>query len=180
MADEKIVWQGNFMKVVIAENGHEIVVAPDAAIILIYIEDKEQIVFVKQCRPAMVTEENPTGEILELPAGLFDGDYTPKGLMVKEAFEEAGVTLKEEDIELMNSGMPIALASGMTTSKLYIGYAFINSNRIDNTRFVFGEEGTDECIQRVLMPVKDLAKPITYFSGGTMMALEAFLRSIGI
>jgi len=72
----------------------ELFVRPDAVCVLPYDPQTDSVVLVEQFRiGALAKSENPW--LLELVAGLMDGDETPEAVARREAIEEAGLVLGE-------------------------------------------------------------------------------------
>lgn len=107
--------------------------ASDSVVGLLIDETNDRVLLVRQLRAPMVREDNLDGAITELTAGRFDVKLGPKALLVKEAREEAGVTLTEEEIELVNLGEPMALSAGILTERCFGGFAIIHPDRIDES-----------------------------------------------
>ena len=154
----------------------EIVVSHNAVAILLYHLQSDCVVLINQQRVAMISEENPEGMITEIVAGLFDLEIGIKELMVKEVEEEAGISLTEEQIELVNNGMPLASTPGGNTEKIYLGYAEINSEQIDTSRRIFGVEEEGERITRTFIPAEEL-ESIAFDDMKTWALVQWFLKS---
>ena len=158
-------------------DGHNTVVvrATDSVAGLLYDVRKERALLVRQPRATMIRDNNPQGMILECVAGRFDVDLGPKALLVKEAFEEAGVVITEDDVELLNNGVPMALSAGVLTERAYLGFAEIETDKlVGDDDDVFGAEGEGETIQHVWIPVDILFN--STFEDVRVMALVLYLR----
>lgn len=153
----EIVYDG-FFKVVIIDVGNgprERIEASDSVNILLFDKVNKRIILARQVREAMIREDNPDGLITETAAGRFDVNLSPKALMVKEAKEEVGVTLTEDQIELLNFGYPMALLAGVITERAYLGFAEVTPDQIEQAERVFGvDEG--EHIKRIYIPADQL------------------------
>lgn len=134
---------------------YEMVLATDSVSLLVYHRTRRQVVLVKQNRPPMACTDNPDGKTIELVAGRFDVDLPPTALMVKEAEEEIGATIKEEDIELLNNGQPLFVSAGMTNEKCYLGYVEIDDSMIIQDERTFGVAEEGEVIERIWMNIED-------------------------
>ena len=120
-----------------------------------------RVLLVNQQRVPMIREDNPRGEITELPAGRFDVDLSPKALLVKEAREEAGVTITEDEVELLNGGAPMALSAGILTEQAYLAIAVIHPDRVEDGDDGYGVAAEGEKITRVWMPLEQFVDPST-------------------
>lgn len=90
----------------------------------------------------MSCEANPDGEMIELVAGRFDVKVGPKALFVKEAKEEVGAVITEDDVELLNEGRPLALSPGVLTERAYLAFVEIKeSHLLPGESFGVAEEG---------------------------------------
>lgn len=111
---------------------------------LLYDRTNSRVLQVSQQRAAMVRDDNPDGLIIECVAGRFDCDLGPEALLVKEALEEAGVHITEDDVELLNNGKPLALSAGILTERCYLAFAQIEPAMVaEGERFGLAEEGED-------------------------------------
>lgn len=150
------VLHNGFLKVIRASNGHEIIRATDSVVVLIYIADWDCLAFAKQVRMAMIhSDYNPTGEVLELPAGRFDEEgLTVKTLAQKEGLEEVGVTILDHQIRLIYPD-PIGLCVGTNTERTWLVYAEVLSDQIEKIDRMFGV-GKTEKITRIFIPADEL------------------------
>ncbi len=135
----------------------EVVVATDSVAFLVYNRDKDEILLVTQDRAPMMSADNPRGRILEVAAGRFDIKIGVKGLVVKELLEELGVTAREDEVHLLNDGIPLALSPGVLTERQYLAYVEVSSERIDPTKRLYGDGNEGEAITRRFVPVSELA-----------------------
>ena len=96
--------QGKFIRLVREGKWEyvERVVAPDGAVQLVAITDSDEIILVQQYRPPM------GAQVIELPAGLIDGDGGPdetaRQTAIRELEEEAG--FRPRHVELLHRGPP--------------------------------------------------------------------------
>lgn len=113
---------------------------------LLYDQDNDRVLLIRQGRAAMVRENNPDGSIVELIAGRFDVKLSARALFVKEALEEAGVTLSEGQVALLNDGRPMAISPGVLTERCTLAFAAITASQMDgkgDTGRGAAEEGED-------------------------------------
>lgn len=132
-----------------------IIRASDSVAGLLYDATNDRVLLVRQQRAAMVRDDNPDGSITEAVAGRFDLNIGPRGLLVKEALEEAGVTLHENEIELLNDGVPMALSAGVLTERCYGAFAIIHPAKIAEGDHGYGSEAEGEVISRIWMDAED-------------------------
>ena len=137
-----------------------VVRASDSIVGLLYDATNDRVLLVNQYRAPMVREDNPDGAITELVAGRFDVNLGPKALLVKEAEEEAGVKITEDEVELINLGVPMSLSAGVLTERCYGGFAVIHPDRIAEGDEGYGvDEG--EQISRIWMSAESFISPTT-------------------
>jgi 8-oxo-dGTP pyrophosphatase MutT (NUDIX family) len=148
---EKQVLYDGFVKVMKdIKTGFEIVSVTDSVAFLIWNKNKDEVLFTLQYRA-------PVGcSLTEVPAGRIDKDIDVKELVVKEAQEEVGVTITEDDIILLNNGKPLTVAPGVLTERCYLAYVEVSSSMIEESNRVFGIPEEGEEIQRIFIPVNDL------------------------
>lgn len=80
---------------------------------LIYDSVSDGVILVEQQRTAMISNNNPTGFIIEAPAGRCDRPESVKATIAREAEEEVGAKINENQIEMLNSGVPVAMSPGI-------------------------------------------------------------------
>lgn len=155
MKDPVILHKGFFTLESHAREGtpHRMLVlrATDSVAGLLYDRTNDRVLLVRQRREAMERSDNPDGFITELVAGRFDVKLGPKALLVKEAKEEAGVTLVEDDVRLLNGGKPMALSAGVLTERCYLAFAEITTDAVELDERTFGLAEEGEAIGRVWM-----------------------------
>jgi len=133
------------------QGSREVVRATDSVSILLYNPDEGYLLLVQQPRAPMISADNPHGILIETVAGRFDIDLGVKALAVKEAAEEVGAIINEDDVTLLNSGHPLALSPGVLTEKAYLAMARIDIPFGEATDHVFGAEGEGEEIKRIFL-----------------------------
>jgi len=67
----------------------------DAAAVILFDEEQQSCVFVEQLRVGLIHKQNASPWLLEIVAGLIEPGETPEQTVVREAYEEAGCTLKK-------------------------------------------------------------------------------------
>jgi len=101
----------------------EILKSHDSVAILIYDEDKDCFVLVKQFRPAVYLNNN-IGMSIELCAGIADKDISLKQIAQEEIDEECGYKVPLENIEKITSFFS---SVGFAGSRQTIYYAKVNN-----------------------------------------------------
>lgn len=176
----KLLYSGFFKLWRIKRDGHirEFIETRNSAALLIHIPEIDSLVFIEQSREAMHEAKNPDGLILEVPAGIFDGKFTPQELMAKEALEEAGAHIAATNIRLINDGMPLATTPGSSTEKKYFGYTEISMEQLDQKKDGFGLANEGEQIKRLIIPV-DLAAIMNFQDLAAWALVQWFLQKEG-
>lgn len=72
----------------------EVFVAYDAALVLPYDPETDRVLLIEQLRYGPVLRGDPSPSVLEPPAGLVDAGESPELCALREAEEEAGVSLR--------------------------------------------------------------------------------------
>lgn len=134
----------------------EVVRTSDSVAFLVFNIDTNEFLFAIQERAPMMCDSNPTGTILEVGAGRFDLKIGVRGLVVKELWEELGVTVAEDEVCLLNDGIPLAMSPGVLTEKQYLAFVAVRSERIDPTKQLYGNRGEGERVARRFIPVADI------------------------
>ena len=154
---------GNFVKPCFATfklNGEardwEIVKASDSVAILIYNQDSDSFVCVKQFRPAVYMQDKATnGVTLELCAGILDKDLSLEEIASEEIYEECGFAVEASRLRKITS---FYTSVGFAGSKQHLYFAEVNENmRVSEGGGVVGEE----MIEVVEIPL-DNANEIMY------------------
>ena len=136
----------------------EVVRATDSITILFYNSSDKTVLLVREPRTSIITEENPQGLMTGNVAGRFDVDLSPRALAVKEAFEEAGITINESDVVLLDNGLPMAVNAGMIDEKCYLAFAIIETHNIETDERIFGNPEEGESIERIWMTIEEFVK----------------------
>ncbi len=132
------------------------IVCADSVSVLIYNRTRDAVLLVRQPRVCAIRADNPEGLLTEVVAGRFDVKLGPKALALKEAREEAGVNVLEDQVELLNSGEPMYLSAGIITERVYLAYLKVDDSMVEQNERVFGEACEGERISRVWVPVEEL------------------------
>jgi len=95
----RLLWKGRFLRVSLVEDHYEIVNRPHA-VAIVALDDSNNILLVKQYRPAIGKE------ILEIPAGLVEDGEHPIDTAIRELKEETGYFPIEDSIEYLGYMYP--------------------------------------------------------------------------
>jgi 8-oxo-dGTP pyrophosphatase MutT (NUDIX family) len=136
----------------------EVVVATDSVAFLVYNKDTDELLFATQDRMPMMRPDNPQGTILEVGAGRFDAEIGVRGLVAKELKEELGVTVTEDEVQVLNEGISLALSPGILTERQYLAYVEVTSEQIDPAKRQYGERKEGEIIARRFFPVREISQ----------------------
>jgi len=129
------------------EKNWEIADTHDSVSILLYHEEREAFVFVKQFRPA-VFMNNHDGYTVELCAGLVDKDKDIKVIAQEEILEECGYDVPLENIEKITA---FHTAVGFAGGKQTVYFAHINESMKRDE----GGGVDDEQIEVIYLPLKE-------------------------
>lgn len=154
--------------------GFTIVRSSDAIAVFILVKNRG-VLLIKQSRPAMISEENPTGELIEAIAGRFDVNLSPTELAIKEVKEEVGGHIKEGQIMFLNNGIPLAVSAGINTEKIYLFYAEVEEGQIEKDERIFGHAAEGEQITRLFVPIHEL-KNMVFHDMKTFALVQWFLH----
>ena len=141
-----------------AAGNREVVVATDSVAFLVYSRDTDELLFATQDRVPMIRPDNPQGTMFEVGAGRFDAEIGVKGLVVKELKEELGVTVTEDEVHVLNEGIPLALSPGILTERQYLAYVEVTSEQIDPAKRQYGQRKEGESIARRFVPVREISQ----------------------
>ena len=129
--------------------------------VLIFEPESRRVILVRQPRASMISDDNPEGLFTETAAGRFDVALGPVALMIKEVHEETGITIAQEQLELLNDGEPLALSAGVMTEEAYLGIARIAPEQMPDTGRAYSAADEDERIRLVAATLDDLkGRPI--------------------
>ncbi|MCP8895672.1 NUDIX domain-containing protein [Shinella daejeonensis] len=136
-----------------------------AAAVLLVDPARRSVVLVRQFRPGAFLGGHPDGYLLEVPAGLLDGD-SPEAAVSREAMEETGYAV---------SGVRFLfdtyVSPGTLTERVSCFVATVDAGRPDGAGG--GVEGEGEDIEIVEMPVDEACALIA--SGGIVDAKTILL-----
>lgn len=131
----------------------EIVNAHDSVAILIYHQEKDSFVLVKQFRPAVYLN-NENGMTVELCAGIVDKELSLEQIAIEEIEEECGYDVPLEKIERITA---FHTSVGFAGSKQTLYYAAVN----ESMKVSEGGGVDHEDIEVVYLPVSE-AKTLLY------------------
>lgn len=148
-----------FLRVEIVDFGRgerEMVIVPyDSVAALFYVPEREQVLLVRQQREAAISPDNADGEITAMCAGFFDQSVSIQEMVAREAFEELGATIEPDQVELLNDGKPMYSSVGILTERVYLTFAEIRLDQIEEEERIFGVAAEGEAISRVWMSVEE-------------------------
>lgn len=127
----------------------------DSVNVLLVELEARRVILTRQARVNMISPENPFGVTTETVAGRFDVALSPKALAVKEASEEAGAEITEEQVILVNDGIPMSLSAGAITERAYLAVVFLKPGQLESEERVFGVDA-GEHIRRVFLNFDEL------------------------
>ena len=123
----------------------------DAVAVLIFCRDTWEMLFVEQVRPAMMSKDNPTGRITEIPAGRIEQDEEAVLCAVREVEEETKIGITPDRVKVLNNGKFMAFCPGITPEKVALFYVEIEESDLEKYQTVFGraDEGEETTLVRV-------------------------------
>lgn len=164
---------------VIMPGGHvrEVVRKRHAVAFLLYDPAREAVAFVRQPRAPAISEENPEGLVMEAPAGHIESGNI-RAEVVREAKEELGITMREDQVRLLNGGAGLYTSPGWTSEMLILAYAELEPGQCDETQEWFGLKEEGERTQRIWVPVADLVF-MEFEDAKTFALVQGFLAERG-
>ncbi|GEM_PF-5377538 len=143
--------------------GHPLAVVQsnDSLNLLIFVRDRAQFLLLRQPRTGKLFLEGGDGKTVSTVAGRFDKKFTPTELAIAEALEEAGVRVREDQVQLLNDGKWMYLSPGMDTERVLMAYAEVNSDQVEEDESVRSAVGEDEQCERVWMSVDEFRNYIS-------------------
>lgn len=127
---------------------------PDASTILVFNEDTNKIILVKQYRYPI--SHFVADDILEAVAGKIDAGETPKQAAVRELKEEVGYVISEDRL---SNPIVMLTAPGYSVERIYIFLAVVKNSDKD-PEAGGGVAGEHENIEIVEVDVNDFKKMI--------------------
>ncbi|EIE52256.1 tellurite resistance protein TrgB [Citreicella sp. 357] len=118
--------------------GRESFVTYDAALVLPYDPETDRVLLVEQLRYGTYMRGDPFPSVLEPPAGLVDAGETPEACALREAREEAGLTLRALHPMLRAYASP-----GYTTEFYHCFLGLCSLSEADNGLAGLEEENED-------------------------------------
>jgi len=125
----------------------EVLEVHDSVSILLYHEDKDAFILVKQFRPAVYLK-NQDGYTYELCAGIVDKNSSLKQISKEEIFEECGYEIELKEIEKITE---FYTSVGFAGGKQTLYYAKVNQNQRVNS----GGGIDDEDIEVIYLSIKE-------------------------
>jgi len=147
----ELVYKGfcQVWKIPFGKGQRTVVESTDSLNLLVYVKDREQVLLLGQPRPGKLFLEGGDGESVANIAGRFDKGQNPVELAINEAKEEAGITIRPDQVEFLNNGSMMYLSPGLITERVILAYAEVAADQIDPNERTFGVEGEDEQTTRV-------------------------------
>lgn len=148
------VWSMPFCKRELA-----VVESNDSLNLLLYVRGPEnfqcRFLLLRQPRTGKIFLEGGDGKTVSTVAGRFDKRATPAALAVSEAFEEAGVRVREDQIQFLNGGRLMYLSPGMNTERVLLAYAEVTSDQVEDGEHLRSALDEDEQCERVWMNIDE-------------------------
>ncbi|TYL47158.1 NUDIX domain-containing protein [Marinomonas sp. IMCC 4694] len=146
----------------------EMMVRNDAVCVLLFDPVANKILLIEQFRPAVIRSESPW--LLEVVAGMVEEGESDEVVARREAFEEAGVTVKR--LEYMFKFVP---SPGGLMEYLRMYVAEFDANQVDLTQS-YGLDNENEDIKLHLLDANDAVELLKYDieNASTIMALQWF------
>ncbi|MDO8557907.1 MAG: hypothetical protein Q7S09_01790 [bacterium] len=156
------VFKGKLLKVFVkkVKIGHrwftrEIVQKKNAAAFLVYDPAQDAVVLVSQIREAMRSRKNRNGLTTEVSAGHLEG-LDIRADIAREASEELGASISENQIVMLNKEEMVAVSPGWTSELLALAFIELRPGQLDRAKKKFGLACEGERITRKFVPVSTL------------------------
>lgn len=137
----------------------------DATVLMPYDPVNDKVILQEQFRPGAIGKTDSPW-MLEFVAGMFGKNESPIDVAIREAEEEAGLHIKEEDIEPICQYLS---SPGGTTELLHLFVAKVDSSNVGG---IFGlpEEGED-----ILVHVMSREEALALLSAGKIQNASAII-----
>ena len=132
----------------------ELFMRGNVAAILPWDPDTDRVVLIEQFRIGAM-HQSPDPWLLEVIAGMIDTDESPEQVAVREAMEEAGVTVSTPQLVSRYLASP-----GSTTEEVFVYLAKADLSRVG------GVHGLDEEDEDILVHVMSADDALTLLHGG--------------
>jgi len=129
----------------------EAVISHDSVAILLWHEEKDAFVFVKQLRATVLNKNNTNGHMYELCAGIIDKETSNAQIAKEEILEECGYDVPVENLQKISTFYTSVGISG-THQTLY--YAQLN----EHMKLHDGGGIEEEDIEVIYIPVSEAKK----------------------
>jgi GDP-mannose pyrophosphatase NudK len=154
----------------IQEHKTEVYFRPDAAAVLLYDEQAEKFLLTRQFRLPSYLNQNTSGYLTEVCAGLIDDGETPEQTIIREAEEELGCKV----VDPQYVGAYYTSAGGIT-EYLHLFMAPYNSKVERGKGGGLPEEGEDiEILEMDFAEVRDLLNNQKLNDAKTVMLLQHY------
>lgn len=122
----------------------------DAVVLMPYDPALDRVILLEQFRAGVIRSgESPW--LLEFVAGMFDGHETPEEVAIREAQEEAGLTVSTESLIKI---MTYFSSPGGMSEKIHLYAVCIDSSKLDDKNSIYGLEEENEDILMHVMSKK--------------------------
>lgn len=139
----------------------------DSVAILLLERESQSILLTNQFRYPSC--KHNLGWLLEIPAGSLEVNESPKDCIIREVMEELGYKINGP--KLINT---FYVSPGACTERIFLFYAEVSQK--DKTEKGGGNEGENEDIQTVKLPISEISEKLSEFSDAkTILALQWFL-----
>ena len=138
--------------------GHvrEVVHRRNAVAFLLYDPARDAVALVRQPRVTAISKKNPEGLVTEVPAGCLESTDIEEEV-IREAQEELGISLRKDQVFLLNGGAGLYTSPGWTTEMMILAFATLEPGQCDETHEHFGLQEEGESTQRIWVPVEIFA-----------------------
>lgn len=139
----------------------------DSVAIILFEKESNTILLTNQFRYPTCKHNN--GWLLEIPAGSLEEHENPSECIIREVMEELGYKIASP--QLLHT---FYTSPGAATERIFLFYAEVSQK--DKIGKGGGNEGENEDIQTIKIPISDIRKKLPDFiDGKTILALQWFL-----